>query len=304
VDRWQRDRDLLVEEIRRRGAKSEFRSAEGDPDVQNRQVEELLNANIDVLIIVPNSATEAAAAVKNAKNHNVPVISYDRLVLNCELDIYISFDSVRVGKMQSEYLASKTKGHFYLMGGDPDDNNARLCRQGQFEALLADIRADEIEIIGQDWADDWSPERARELTLEMLGQQKLRVDAIVASNDGTAGGVIKALEEVGLAGEVLVSGQDAELAACHRILAGTQTMTVYKPIGKLAKKAAQVAVALAKGEEVTHNRLMDNKQMQVPSILLEPVALDKENLVEVLTRDEFYSLDALIEKTPAGAGKK
>ena len=295
VDRWQKDRDIFIAAAKDLGAECYFLSAEGDARKQNEQCEVLLNKGIDVLVIIPKSATAAARAVKLAHLRSVPVLSYDRLILNCELDLYISFDNVRVGRMQAEYLTKRHRGRYFLLGGSPDDNNAKLFRQGQLEILTPLIRQKVVSIIGSQWTDGWSPKKAREVVENLLVNVGTDIDVIVASNDGTAGGAIQALKAQGLAGKVAISGQDADLQACKRILAGTQSMTVYKPLKALATKAAELSVLLARGKAIVTRQSLHNGRIEVPSILLDPITLDKGNLVEVLTRDGYYTREALLE---------
>jgi D-xylose transport system substrate-binding protein len=294
VERWQKDREIFVAEAERLGADCVFLSADGDAKKQNEQCDALLNQGIDVLVIVPKSANVAARAVKNARSQGVPVLSYDRLVLNCEPNLYLSFDNVRVGRMQAEYLVNHVKGKYFLLGGDPGDNNAKLFRQGQLEVLKPYIKNKEIEIVGHNWADGWSPKKAREIIESLLVSVGTEIDAIVASNDNTASGVIQALKAQGLDGKVYVSGQDADLQACRRIIDGTQAMTVYKPIRKLATAGAQAAIKLAKGEIIKTSETLNNGMIDVPSILLDPIALDKANVVKILTEDGFYTKEALM----------
>jgi D-xylose transport system substrate-binding protein len=295
VERWQKDRDLFMAEAGKLGAECVFLSADGDAKKQNEQCDVLLGQGIDVLVIVPKSATAAARAVQQARKQGVPVLSYDRLILGAEVDVYLSFDNERVGFMQGEYLTSKKKGRYFLLGGSPDDNNAKMFRAGQMKAIQPFVDSGEITLIGDHWTDGWSPKNAREIIENLLVTVGKDVDVIVASNDGTAGGVIQALKAQGLEGKVLVSGQDADLQACKRILAGTQAMTVYKPLRELATRGAQIAVQLARGETITAGTTLPNGAIEVPSILLEPISLNRENLVAVLSADGYYTEDALTQ---------
>lgn len=296
VERWQKDRDIFIAEAGRLGAECVFLSADGDARKQNEQCDVLLGQGIDVLVIVPKSATASARAVQKANKQGVPVLSYDRLILGADVDIYLSFDNERVGQMQGDYLVSKKpSGKYFLLGGSPDDNNAKMFRAGQMKAIQPLVDKGDITIVGDNWADGWSPKKAREIIENVLVTVGTDIDVIVASNDGTAGGVIQALKAQGLDGKVLVSGQDADLQACKRILAGSQAMTVYKPLQDLATRAAQVAVKLAKGETVNTSTTLDNGLTLVPSVLLDPISLDKENLEDVLVADGYYTAEALRE---------
>ncbi len=293
IERWQKDRDVFIAEAEKLGATCVFQDANGDARKQNEQCDLLLSQGVDVLVIVPKSATAAARAVQSANAAGVPVLSYDRLILNSKPDVYISFDNVRVGRMQAEYLTQRKKGRYFLLGGAPDDNNAKLFRQGQMEVLTPLIDSGEVTVIGDQWVDGWSPNKARSIMENVLVSVGTEMDVLLASNDGTAGGAIQALRQQGLDGKVLVSGQDADLQACKRILQGTQSMTVYKPLKTLATRAAQVAVALAEKEEVETNQTVNNGQIEVPSVLLDPVVVDKDNLEEIIVGDGFHRREDL-----------
>jgi D-xylose transport system substrate-binding protein len=287
--RWNRDRDLFVEKARELGAEVLVQAANGDDALQNSQAENLLTQGVDVLVVVPHNAKTAATIVESAHRSNVPVISYDRLILDSDVDVYISVDPTRVGELQSEYAVQhKPKGNYVLIGGAPTDNNARLVRDGQMKSLKPKVDGGEIKVVADQWAKDWQPVEALKIMENALTRNNNAVDAVVASNDGTAGGAIQALGEQKLAGKVLVTGQDADLAACQRIVAGSQTMTVYKPIRALAYKAAEVAVQMAKKQPLAGaGRTTNNGKKDVPSILLEPVAVDKSNLDATVIADGF-----------------
>lgn len=298
-ERWQRDRDLFVAKAKEMGAEVLVQAANSDDALQLQQAENLLTQNIDVLVVVPHNAETAAAIVEAAKRQGVPVISYDRLIRNADVDLYISFDNVRVGEMQARYLLERApEGNYVLIGGAPTDNNAHMLREGQMKVLKPAIDSGKIRIVADQWAREWSPNEALKHTENALTQANNRVAAVVASNDGTAGGVVQALEEQGLAGRVLVSGQDADLAALQRIVEGKQTMTVYKPIKQLAERAAEAAVKLARGERVETNGVVNNGKKDVPSILLEPIVVDKENVVQTVVKDGFHKLEDIYRNVP------
>ena len=299
VERWQKDRDIFTAEAEKLGAEVIVQSADGDERRQNEQAENMITQGVDVLVVIPKDSVAAAQIVQTAQAEGVKVIAYDRLIRESEPDLYISFDNEKVGYLQAEYLhRQKPKGNYFLLGGAPTDNNAQLLRKGQMRALQAAIDSGDIRLVadGQHWAVNWDPRDALKKAEQVLTQTNNRVDAVVASNDGTAGGVIQALEGQNLAGTVLVSGQDAELAACQRIVKGTQTMTVYKPIHLIATKAAQAAVALAKGEKIAEaTQTVNNGKIDVPSILLTPIQVDKDNLDEVVIKDGFHTREAVYQ---------
>lgn len=296
-ERWQHDLELFTARAKELGAEVISLSADGNDDTQNKQVENLLTQGISVLVIVPHNAEVSGAAVNSAKAQGVPVLSYDRLVKESQPDLYVSFDNVKVGELQAQYLlAQKPKGNYILIGGAPTDNNAKLFREGQMNILNPAIARGDIKIVADQWARDWQPNEALKHTENALTQANNDVVAVVASNDGTAGGAIQALQEQRLTGKVFVSGQDAELAALQRIVAGTQSMTVYKPISKLAVRAAEAAVALARGEKLETNGAVNNGKVDVPSILLEPIVVDKSNIDSTVIADGYQKREAIYKK--------
>ncbi len=300
VERWPKDRDIFIAEAEKLGAEVIVQSADGDERRQNEQAENMITQGVDVLVVIPKDSVAAAQIVQAAHADGIKVIAYDRLIRESEPDLYISFDNEKVGYLQAEYLyRQKPQGNYFLLGGAPTDNNAQLLRQGQMRALQPAIDSGDIRLVaeGKHWAVNWDARDALKKAEQVLTQTNNMVDAVVASNDGTAGGVIQALEGQNLAGKVLVSGQDAELAACQRIVKGTQTMTVYKPIHLIATKAAQAAVALAKDEKITEaTQTVNNGKIDVPSILLTPIQVDKDNLEEVVIKDGFHTREAVYQE--------
>ena len=299
-ERWQRDRDLFVARAKELGAEVLVQSANGDDRVQTQQADNLLTQGIDALVVIPHNGEIAASIVEAAKSKGVPVVSYDRLIRNSEPDLYISFDNERVGELQARYLFERApKGNYILVGGAPTDNNAQLLRKGQMKVLQGAIDSGDIKVLTNQFAKDWLASEALRITEDALTKSAGDVVAVVASNDSTAGGAVSALEVKNLAGKVLVSGQDADLAALQRIVAGKQTMTVYKPVHLLAQKAAEAAVALARGEKPDAPARINNGKIDVPSILLEPVPVDKNNIVDTVVKDGYQKLDAVYEAVPA-----
>jgi D-xylose transport system substrate-binding protein len=173
--------------------------------------------------------------------------------------------------------------------GAKSDNNAMLYKQGQDAVLAPHIARGAIEVVHEDWAEDWKPEAAKKIVNAAIAAHGRDIDAVLASNDGTAGGAIQALLEEGLAGKVLVTGQDAELVACQRIVAGTQSMTIYKPIEKLATSAIEAAVQMARRRVVVAPRTVDNGKLGVPSILVDVVVATRDNLEETVIKDGFHT---------------
>ncbi len=300
--RWQVDRDIFVAEAEALGVKVLVQSANSDDTRQIQDVQALLSNNVDVLVVVPHNGQAMAKAVNLAHEAGTPVIAYDRMITDCDLDLYLSFDNVRVGEMQAQFLVERLpkgrKGRIVRIFGAKTDNNAFLFKQGQDNILKPYLERGEIEIIHEDWAENWKPESAKKITNAAITQHGATFDAILASNDGTAGGAIQALLEEGLAGKILVTGQDAELVACQRIAEGTQAMTIYKPIKHLATSAAKLAVDLAKGKPVIARDGLDNGKIKVPSVLLEVVTVTPENLQSTVIADGFHAFDEVYRNIP------
>ncbi|NMA91435.1 MAG: D-xylose ABC transporter substrate-binding protein [Amphibacillus sp.] len=299
LERWQHDRDIFIETAEALGAKVVVQSADGHEGVQNNQVENLLTQGVDVIVIVPHNSDSIGAAAQQATDDGVPVIAYDRMINNAEIAAYISFDNVRVGEMQAQYIVDQVPtGNYFLMGGAPTDNNAYLFREGQMNVLQPLIDSGDIKIVGDQWADDWSADNALNIMENVLTANNNEIDAVVASNDTTAGGAIEALNAQGLAGKIAISGQDADLAGVQRIIEGTQSMTVYKPIHLIASEAAKLSVAIANGETFDFVSTLENGVMAVPSYLLDPISVNKENIIETLVKDGFHSYEDVYRYVP------
>ena len=297
-ERWQHDRDLIVKRCAELGADVLVQAANGDDALQNSQAENLLTQGVQVLMVVPHNGKTAATIVDSAHKAGVPVVAYDRLIRDCDLDYYVAFDAPKVGELQADYLVKHMpKGNVVVIEGAPTDNNAALVREGQMKVLKPYMDRGDIKVVTDQWAPDWSPIEALKIMENALTRNKNKVDAVLVSNDGMAGGVVQALAEQKLAGKVLVTGQDADLAACQRIVAGTQTMTIYKPLSNEANKAAELAVALAQKQPVTDKTSpVNNGKKDVPSILLDTVQVDKANLDATVIADGFQKKEEVYKK--------
>src|SRR5437763_3727576 len=287
-ERWQRDKQLIEQRAKQVGAQLDVQVANGDDAVQTKQADNMLTKGVDVLIVAPHNGEIAASIVEAAHRKGVPVISYDRLIRDADEDLYISHQVERMGEMQADYaLKHVPKGNYLLIGGSPTDYNAILLRKGQMTILKPAVDRGDIKIISDQFAREWKAEEALRLTEDALTRTGNKIDAVVASNDGTAGGAISALEAAGLAGKVLVTGQDAQKDAIQRIVKGTQTMTVYKPIQPLAFGAVDAAVKLAKHQPVNAPTKINNGKKDVPAILLEPIVVDKGNVDATVIKDGY-----------------
>ncbi len=296
-ERWQRDRDLFVAEAEKLGAKVIVQAANSDDTRQNRDIESLISRGVDVLVVAPHNGAALTRAMKSAKEAGIPVISYDRLILNSDIALYLSFDNVKVGELQAKWVLDRWPADKPLrlvrIYGAPTDNNAKLFKQGQDNILGPLIRSGRVTVVAEDWTLDWKPENAKKIMNAALTKSGHGFDAVLAANDGTAGGAIQALIEEGLAGKILVTGQDADLAACQRIMRGTQGMTVFKPVARLAMLAARTAVAVARGEKPAATLSLNNGFKDVPCLFEEIVAVDKTNMMDTVVAAGFHSADKL-----------
>jgi D-xylose transport system substrate-binding protein len=296
-ERWQHDRDTFTAAAEKLGATVIVQSANSDDTRQVRDIESLISRGVDVLVIVPHNGSAMTRAVKSANEAHIPVIAYDRLILNANIDYYLTFDNVKVGEAQGAYAAAHLPAgrpaRIVRIYGAPTDNNAKLYKEGQDHYLLPLVAAGKVQVVHEDWAADWKPENGKKIMNAAITKFGHDIDAVVVSNDGTAGGAIQALIEEGLAGKVLVTGQDADLAACQRIARGTQSMTVYKPLKNLATLAARIAVEVAKGNQPAATSTLDNGLKSVPSIFEKVISVDKDNLAATVVADGFHTAEEL-----------
>jgi len=296
-ERWLKDRDFFVAAAQKQGAYVQVMSANSDASLQITQAENLVSQGFNVLVVVPQDAASAAKIVEAAHKGNTKVIAYDRMITNSDLDFYVSFDSVKVGKMQAEGVVAVTnKGNFAYIGGSPTDKNATFLKEGSMTVLDPLIKNKSIKIVVDGFMTDWKPDEAYKTIKQYLASGG-KLDAVVAANDGTAGGVIRALKEYKLEGKVPVSGQDAELSACQAIAQGTQTMTAYKPISALAGKAADIAVVLAKGGKPQSTGKVNNGKIDVTSYLLEPILVTKGTMDATVIKDGYQTREQVYQGT-------
>lgn len=304
--RWQVDRDVFVARVRELGGSALDLAANSDDSVQIGDVEKLITQRVGALVIVPHDGKAMAKAVRMAHDAGIPVIAYDRIIRDSDLDLYVSFDNVRVGELQARYLIDHLptpgRGRIVRIYGSKSDNNAFLFKQGQDNVLAPYLASGAITVVHEDWAEDWKPESAKRIANAAITAHGADgFDAVLASNDGTAGGAIQALAEEGLAGQKLVTGQDAELVACQRIARGTQAMTIYKPVQRLARTAAELAVKLAKREVVIARAGVNNGQREVPSVLADVVTVTKDNLRSTVIADGFHQASEVFDTASEAA---
>jgi len=287
-----------------------YSNANQDAAEQQSQADAALTNGADVLVLDPVDSASAASIVKKANDQNVPVISYDRLILNADVDYYVSFDNEKVGTLQGQALLDKLTADgnagetIVMINGSPTDNNATLFKKGAHSVLDG-----KVEIGAEYDTPDWSPDKAQtEMDQAITKLGKDGFVGVLAANDGTGGGAIAAMKGAGIdPSKKPTTGQDAELAAIQRILLGEQFMTVYKAIKLEAEAAAELAVALAKGEAVPSSLQLspvNNGTKDVDSVLLALVAVTKDNIASTVVADGFWTAEQILttpELKTAGA---
>ncbi len=279
--RWKHDSAIFAKKIRASGNEVVIRICDSDTTLQLKQANELLSSGIDVLVVVPANSTASAAIVRAANAKKVPVIAYDRLILNCPLDYYISFDGEKVGELQAEYILKKInyEGTVMIMNGPDSDVNSILFKTGQMTALKPFVDKGKIKIIYDKYLSEWTSMEAYMEANDFLGTYTGKIDGIIAANDELAQGIIEALTIYRDAEKIPITGQDATISGYHNIMDGFQGMTVYKPIDSIATQAADLACKLAdKKLPTTISSVAFNGVRKVPFIKLQPVALTKETI--------------------------
>ena len=309
--RWETvDRPSLQAAFDAAGVEVEIQNAEGDKATQTQQAEQAITNGAKVLLLVNLDSGSGAAIAGNAQSQGVKVIDYDRLTLDTDAtDYYVSFNNEKVGQLQGQALIDKLKedgtssGNIVMINGAPTDNNAKLFKQGAHSVL-----DDSGYKIGKEYdTPDWSPDKAQdemEQAITALGKDGFV--GVYAANDGTGGGAIAAMKSQGIKlSDRPTTGQDAELAAIQRILAGEQYMTIYKPIRPEAEAAAELAVNLVNGNKSAADALAksteNNGQKDVPSIIFDPVVVTKDNVKDTIVKDNFHPVDQLCSGAAASA---
>jgi len=305
--RWARERDLMSQMLEEKGFDVIAQGANNDPKLQNDQIENMVTQGVAAIIVVAEDGAAAATAVDSAAKAGVPVIAYDRLIKTPKLSCYISFDNVEVGRQQAKgILKVKDKGKFVLLGGSPTDNNATLFRNGQMEILKPYIDKGDIKIVADQWIENWDAAVAVKKMENILTSQKNQIDAVVASNDGTALGALQAMKAQKLAGKVPISGQDATGPGCRSIVEGELTMTVFKDVRKLTPLAVDIAIKLANKQPVdgltnfslAELTLDDKLKGEVPCKFLKVIPVDKDNVYDVIVKSGFQSWDEVYAGIP------
>ena len=292
---WKKNKDAFISKATELGAEVRVQQANSDDRIQLSQIDQLIAEGVNVLVVAPHDGEICAEAAEKAHKAGIKLIAYDRLILNSDIDLYISIDNVKVGELQAKELLKNVKsGNVAYVGGSPTDNNASLFRDGAMRVLKENK---DINIVMDKYSTDWKAEEAYNNVMELL-KTNSDIKGIVCANDGTASGTIAALDKFSLSGKIPVTGLDSELSACQRILDGKQLMTIYKPATEIASKAAELAVKMAKGESIETNSKIFNGKVEVPSYFVEPIVVTKENIMDTIIKDEFHSFEDVYKNVP------
>lgn len=287
IERWVKDRDVFTYTATELGAEVNVQNANGDVEKQREQIQYFIDMEVDALVVVAVDADRIIDLLESAHERKIAIIAYDRLIMDAPVDLYLSFDNYAVGEMMAQKILEDCgeEPKVLVIAGPESDKNVPLVMEGfQSVAKKADFRiVDEVHIEG------WRAENVGVYFDKNPGTLE-EVDAVMCGNDSLAGAVVQLLAEKRLAGKVVVTGQDADLDACQRIVEGTQTMTVYKPVEQLARQAAELTVRLVQGEDISVSvtETIDNGMGSVPYMALTPVAVDAEHMDEVIVQSGFH----------------
>lgn len=286
IERWQRDRDVFVSTAQGLGAEVNVQNANGDIKEQKEQIQYFIDKKMDAIVVIPIDSKACSDVLKKAKDAGIIIVAYDRLLLNCNADLYLSFDNEEVGKLMAQTLLGEVpeNGNIVTIFGSTTDYNVQMVEKG-FNEIIKKKKLNKVYSV---YADDWLAEVAYKAVNTALAKSK-KIDGILCGNDDLATQAIRALSENRLAGKVVVTGQDADLAACQRIVEGTQTLTVFKPVDKLAKAAAEYAVKLAKGENISVKSKINDGKYNIPYVKLDPIAVTKDNIRQVIIEGGFQT---------------
>jgi D-xylose transport system substrate-binding protein len=283
-ERWRTDEAAMGQVFALSGAEMVSTDAQASSEKQLADIDSLIAKRVNAIIVLAMDKDAILPAIQKAKAAKIPVIAYDRLFEDTSA-FYLTFDNVEVGRMEArEVLKAKPKGNYVLMKGDPGDPNVEFLRTGQLEVLNASIKRGDVRIVGEAFSEAWNPDEAQSNMVDILKKNNNKVDAVIASNDGLAGGAFAALNAVGLGGgKVALAGQDGDLAALNRVARGTQTVSVWKDARALGKKAAEISLQLARGVTIEKipGRLIFSKgpkKARMNSYFVKPVPITRANL--------------------------
>lgn len=293
IQRWADERDIMAERAIELNATVTTFSAENDDAIQISQIQNLISQKVDVIIIVAHDADAVGPVITEAQQAGIKVINYDRLTRGGTPDLYLSFDSVKVGEIVAQYVVDAAMKNapvpnIAYLAGSPTDNNTFLVSEGVMKILDPLVKSGKIKIVYNEFTKDWSPSEAYSNFKKFLDGGG-KVDGVVTAYDGLAYGAIQALAEHKLDGKVPTSGQNGELQAIQRIVQGTQTVTAYKPGKPLAERAVEAAVDFANGRMPQTNRSLNNKTADIAAYLFDPIPVTKDNIRETIIKDGTFT---------------
>jgi D-xylose transport system substrate-binding protein len=315
--RWKIEADLMSKALQDKGYETMVTEANHDPKLQNDQIDNMVAQGAKGIIVVAEDADAAATSVNKAVDAGVKVISYDRLIHSTKV-VYMTFDNTLVGVNEADGVVKAlglndpkqtkwTKDNpalIFMMGGNPNDNNAHLVRDGQMSVVKQYFDSGVAKQVGDQWVENWDPAKALDIMANGLTANKNKIDAVIASNDGTAGGAVQALQAQKMT--IPISGQDADADACNRIVKGTQTVTVFKDVRVLAAKAVEAMDALVTGKKVEGLKAMDYKALtakdtptgDIQVLFLDVVQVTKDNVYDVVVKSGFQKYDDVYRDIP------
>ncbi len=298
VERWAMDRDIFVSKVEELDGEVIVQNGYEDSERQKQICVDMIDQGVDVLAVVAYDKETLGDVVKYAKSQNVKFIAYDRLITNADVDLYISFDNYAVGRLMAQKAVENVpEGNYLILNGPETDNNVFMINDACYEVLSPYIDDGRIVVVGKTFIDAWRDEVAYDYVSAKISEG-VHIDAIIAGDDRLAEGAINALSENKLAGSVYVTGQDAELGACQRIVENTQNMTVYKPISVLAEGAAEIAVKMALGESLDDQSTINDGTYDVPYIVYEPTPVTIENINDIIIKEGFYTVEQVYQNRP------
>jgi D-xylose transport system substrate-binding protein len=295
-ERWIKDQEAFIAKVEELGGQVLVEAARGNDSLQLEQAKKLIKEGVKVLVVVPTNAVISAQIVDIAHKAKVKVIAYDRIIKNADLDFYISYDNVKIGELQAKFVTNRLPaGNIAIIGGAPSDYNSMFLHEGQMNILEPFLERDHIKIVYEQFVKEWKEDEGyKHMEICLRRNKGTKIDAVILANDALAVGALKAIKEAGLEGQMIVTGQDADLNAVRSILKGSQSMTIYKPIEALAHTAAEAAVTLANKKTIKYaNKSIFNGKIYVPSILLTPIVVDKDNIKTTVVADGHLKAEKL-----------
>lgn len=290
LERWNKDIKVFMSEAKELGAEVILAKSPGNALGQIPQIQYLLEKDVDVMVVIPQDMELLAGVLKKSMERGIPVLSYDRPIMGIAITGYVSFDNRQVGRLLAEALLRKVpSGNYLIVNGSVRDNNSYEVNRGVHEVLDPCIQKGTIKLVKEIWLELWSFDEAKQRIGEVLARTR-EIDAISCANDQIADAAIRLLSERQLAGKVAVVGQDADLLSCQHVVEGTQLMTVYKPLPLLARRAAEIAVQMARGEVPDPEQRIDNKSGNpIPFYVEVPIAVFKEQMDSTVIKDGFHA---------------